>query len=38
LRIISGAESAIVDGKISLDEIYASERKVAGGDLWKNFM
>jgi hypothetical protein len=38
LRIISGAESAIVDGKISLDEIYASERKVAGGDLLKNFM
>jgi hypothetical protein len=38
LRIISGAESAIVDGKISLDEIYASERRVAGGDLLKNFM
>ena len=32
LRIISGAESAIVDGKVSLVEIYASERKVAGGD------
>jgi hypothetical protein len=38
LRIISGAENAIVDGKIGLDEIYASERKVAGGDLLKNFM
>jgi hypothetical protein len=38
LRIISGAESAIVDGKISLVEIYASERKVAGGDSLKNFM
>ena len=38
LRIISGAESAIVDGKIHLDDIYVSERKVAGGDLLKNFM
>ena len=38
LRIISGAESAIVDGKINLDDIYVSERKVAGGDLLKNFM
>jgi hypothetical protein len=38
LRIISGAESAIVDGKISLVEIYASERKTAGGDSLKNFM
>ena len=27
LRIIIGAESAVVDGKINLDEIYASERK-----------
>jgi hypothetical protein len=38
LRIIDGAESAIVDNKISLDEIYASERKVAGGDVLKDFM
>jgi len=38
LRIISGAESAIVDGKMSLVEIYASERRVAGGDSLKNFM
>lgn len=38
LRIIIGAESAVVDGKISLDEIYASERKTAGGDFLKNFM
>lgn len=38
LRIISGAESAIVDGKVSLVEIYASERKVAGGDSLKNYL
>jgi hypothetical protein len=38
LRIIDGAESAVVDGRMSLDEIYASERKVAGGDFLKNFM
>ena len=38
LRIIIGAASAVVDGKTSLDEIYASERKVAGGDSLKNFM
>jgi hypothetical protein len=38
LRIIIGAESAVVDGKISLDEIYASERKTGGGDFLKDFM
>jgi Rad3-related DNA helicase len=38
LRIINGAESAVVDGKIRLDDIYASERKFAGGDSLKNFM
>ena len=38
LRIIIGAESAVVDGKISLDEIYASERKTGGGDFLQNFM
>jgi len=38
LRIINGAESAVVDGKINLDEIYASERKTAGGDFLRDFM
>lgn len=38
LRIIIGAESAVVDGKISLDDIYASERKTGGGDFLQNFM
>ena len=38
LRIIIGAESAAIDGKISLDEIYASERKAGGGDILQNFM
>jgi hypothetical protein len=38
LRIINGAESAVVDGKINLDEIYASERKTGGGDFLQNFM
>jgi hypothetical protein len=38
LRIIIGAASAVVDGKTSLDEIYASERKTAGGDFLKDFM
>jgi hypothetical protein len=38
LRIINGAESAVVDGKINLDEIYASERNAGGGDSLKNFM
>jgi hypothetical protein len=38
LRIIRGAETAIVDGKKGLAEIYASERSAAGGDLLKNFL
>ncbi len=38
LRIINGAESAVVDGRISLDKIYSSEREAAGGDFLKNFM
>lgn len=38
LRIIVGAESAIVDGKLRLVDIYSSERRFAGGDLLKNFM
>jgi len=38
LRVISGAESAIIDGKINLDEIYAAERKTGGGDFLRNFM
>jgi hypothetical protein len=38
LRIINGAESAVVDGKINLDEIYAFERKASGDDFLKNFM
>ena len=38
LRIMIGAESAVVDGKINLDEIYASERKTGGGDILQNFM
>jgi hypothetical protein len=38
LRIIIGAESAVVDGKIGLDEIFASERKAGGGDFLQNFM
>jgi hypothetical protein len=32
LRIITGAESAIADGKMSLAEIYASERKASDRD------
>jgi hypothetical protein len=38
LRIINGAESAVIDGKTSLQEIYASERKTSGGEIVKNFM
>ena len=37
-RIIIGAESAVVDGKSNLNEIYASERKTGGGDFLHNFM
>ena len=32
LRIIAGAESAVVDGKTNLDEIYASEQKASAND------
>ena len=38
LRILIGAESAVIDGKISLDEIFASERKSGGGEFLQNFM
>ena len=38
LRILIGAESAVVDGKTTLDEIYAAERKTASGDFLQNFM
>jgi hypothetical protein len=38
LRIIIGAETAVVDGRTKLDEIYASERKSGGGDILQNFM
>jgi hypothetical protein len=38
LCVLIGAASAVVDGKTRLDEIYASERKAAGGDFLKNFM
>jgi hypothetical protein len=38
LRTLNGAESAVVDGKMNLDEIYASERKTGGGDFLQNFM
>jgi hypothetical protein len=38
LRVIIGAEGAVVDGITSLEEIYASERKIAGTDVVKNFM
>jgi hypothetical protein len=38
LRIIIGAASAVVDGKTSLDEIYASERKATDTEFFHNFM
>ena len=38
LRIIIGAASAVADGKTSLDEIYASERKATGIEFFHNFM
>jgi hypothetical protein len=38
LRIIIGAESAVVDGQINLDEIYASERKNGSGEFLQNYM
>jgi hypothetical protein len=33
-----GAGSAVVGGRMNLDEIYASERKSGGGDILQNFM
>jgi hypothetical protein len=33
LRIITGAESAVADGKTNLAEIYASERKASDSDV-----
>jgi len=30
LRVLIGAELAVIDGKTSLDDLYASERKTAG--------
>jgi hypothetical protein len=38
LRIIIGAETSIAAGRTGLDDIYASERKTAGGDFLQNFM
>jgi hypothetical protein len=38
LRIIIGAESAIIDGTTSLEAIYTSERKISGGGVTKSFM
>jgi hypothetical protein len=38
LRITIGAESAVVDGKTNLDDIFASERKSSGSDVLHNFM
>ena len=32
LRVLSGAELAVIDGKTDLEDIYASERKVARTD------
>jgi hypothetical protein len=38
LRVIIGAETSIANGKTGLDDIYASERKTAGGEFLQNFM
>jgi hypothetical protein len=38
LRIITGAESSVVDGKTSLDDIYASERKASDSEVLHDFM
>ena len=38
LRIIMGAESAVIEGKTALEDIYASERKGAEGDVLRDFM
>jgi hypothetical protein len=32
VRVLSGAELAVIDGKTDLEDIYASERKVARTD------
>jgi len=33
LRVLSGAELAVIDGKTILEDIYTSEKKVAGTDV-----
>lgn len=38
LGILEGAEMAVADGRISLEEIYASERKHGGGELLKHYL
>jgi hypothetical protein len=38
IRVLTGAELAIIDGKTNLEDIYASERTVANGDITHNFM
>jgi hypothetical protein len=38
LRIITGAESSVVDGKTSLADIYASERKASDSEVLHDFM
>ena len=38
LRIITGAETAVIDGKTKLEEIYAAERNAADGDVFHNLM
>lgn len=38
LRIIIGAESAVINGKTNLEDIYASERKMSGGEIVKSFL
>jgi hypothetical protein len=37
VRVLTGAELAIIDGKTNLEEIYASERKVTNEDITHNF-
>jgi hypothetical protein len=38
LRVIAGAENAVIEGETKLEEIYASERKAADNDILHNFM
>jgi hypothetical protein len=38
LRIITGAETAVIDGKTKLEEIYAAERHAGDSDVLHNFM